>query len=51
VYADVLPLKVEYYLSDLGKSLLPVVQATKLWAEKNLCEIRKHQALYDNANQ
>ncbi|MEM9946491.1 MAG: helix-turn-helix domain-containing protein [Cyanobacteria bacterium P01_D01_bin.36] len=50
VYADVLPLKVEYHLSELGKSLLPIVQTTKLWAEKNLFEIRKSQSLYDDAN-
>lgn len=50
VYADVLPLKVEYHLSELGKSLLPIVQTTKLWAEKNLFEIRKNQALYDDAH-
>ncbi|MEO1396289.1 MAG: helix-turn-helix domain-containing protein [Cyanobacteria bacterium J06634_5] len=49
-YADVLPLKVEYHLSELGKSLLPIVQVTKLWAEKNLFEIIKNQNLYDDAN-
>ena len=49
-YADVLPLKVEYHLSELGKSLLPIIQVTKLWAEKNLFEIIKSQNLYDDAN-
>lgn len=34
VYADMLPLKVEYHLSELGESLLPIIQAARLWAEK-----------------
>ncbi|MEL6606284.1 MAG: helix-turn-helix domain-containing protein [Cyanobacteria bacterium J06614_10] len=50
MYADVLPLKVEYHLSELGQSLLPIVQTTKLWAEKNLFEITKNQTLYDDVN-
>lgn len=51
VYADMLPLKVEYHLSELGRSLLPVVQSTKRWAENNLHKISAHQTFYDNSSQ
>ncbi len=30
-----LPLKVEYYLTDLGTSLLPVIQSMNTWGEDN----------------
>ncbi|MEO1511302.1 MAG: helix-turn-helix domain-containing protein [Planctomycetota bacterium] len=33
------PLRVEYELSDLGLSVLPIVQAIKAWAEDHLQEI------------
>jgi DNA-binding HxlR family transcriptional regulator len=47
LYADILPIKSEYQLTDLGKSLLPIVQATKLWAEANLHQIEENRELYD----
>ncbi|MEO0537198.1 MAG: helix-turn-helix domain-containing protein [Cyanobacteria bacterium P01_A01_bin.123] len=47
LYADTLPLKVEYRLSELGKSVVPIVQAAKLWAEKNLHQIEKNRVIYD----
>ena len=50
LYTDVLPIKAEYKLTELGKSLLPVVQAAKLWAEENLHQIEDNQALYDSRN-
>lgn len=50
LYADMLPLKVEYRLTPLGESVLPIVQAAKLWAEENLHQIEKNQVLYDNNN-
>lgn len=50
LYADMLPLKVEYRLTPLGESVLPIVQAAKLWAEENLHQIEENQVLYDNNN-
>jgi DNA-binding HxlR family transcriptional regulator len=51
LYADTLPLKVEYQLTELGKSLLPIVQAAKSWAEENLCQIEENRLLYNKSNQ
>lgn len=51
LYADVLPIKVEYQLTELGKSLLPIAQAAKLWAEENLHQIEENRVLYDKSNQ
>jgi DNA-binding HxlR family transcriptional regulator len=51
LYADILPIKAEYRLTELGKSLLPIVQATKLWAEENLRQIEENRVLYDQRNQ
>lgn len=50
LYADTLPLKAEYRLTDLGRSLLPVVKTAKLWAEENLHQIKKSRVLYDEKN-
>ena len=50
LYTDVLPIKAEYQLTELGKSLLPVVQAAKLWAVENLHQIEENQGLYDSRN-
>lgn len=51
LYAETLPLKVEYRLSPLGESVLPVVQLAKSWAEENLRQIEKNRIAYDaNAN-
>ena len=49
LYADQLPLKVEYRLSELGRDLLPVVLAAKRWAESNLYRIEAHRTLYDKS--
>ena len=46
VYADELPLKVEYSLSDLGKSLVPVVLSAKAWAETNLRRVETSRLRY-----
>ncbi len=51
LYADVLPIKTEYRLTELGRSLLPIVQAAKLWAEENLHQIEENRVLYDKNNQ
>ncbi len=47
LYADKLPLKVEYQLTKLGISLLPVVQVAKLWAEEHLHEIEENRANWE----
>lgn len=51
LYADVLPIKTEYQLTELGESLLPIVQAAKLWAEENMHQIEENRALYGKNNQ
>ncbi|MEM9806577.1 MAG: helix-turn-helix domain-containing protein [Cyanobacteria bacterium P01_D01_bin.56] len=49
LYTDVLPIKTEYRLTKLGESLLPIVQATKLWAEENLHQIEENRVLHDKS--
>lgn len=49
LYTDVLPIKTEYQLTKLGESLLPIVQAAKLWAEGNLHQIEENRVLYDKS--
>jgi DNA-binding HxlR family transcriptional regulator len=51
LYTDILPIKAEYRLTELGRSLLPVVQAAKSWAEENLHEIEASRVLYNKSNQ
>jgi DNA-binding HxlR family transcriptional regulator len=51
LYTDILPIKAEYRLTELGKSLLPIVQAAKLWAEENLHSIEENRLFYDTSNQ
>lgn len=51
LYADTLPIKTEYRLTKLGKSLLPIVQAAKLWAEENLHQIEESRMWYDKGSQ
>lgn len=51
LYADTLPIKAEYRLTELGRSLLPVVQAAKSWSEENLHEIEANRVLYAQSNQ
>lgn len=51
LYADTLPVKVEYRLTELGKSLVPIVQAAKVWAEENLHQVKENRVLYDKSNQ
>ena len=47
VYADKLPLKVEYQLSPLGENLFPVIDQVKSWAETNLHEINKNRVAFE----
>jgi DNA-binding HxlR family transcriptional regulator len=41
------PVRVEYRLTPLGESLLPVVNAMKAWAEAHIEEIESSRASYD----
>lgn len=45
LYADTLPIKAEYRLTKLSKSLLPIVQAAKVWAKENLHQIEENRVL------
>ena len=50
VYSEALPLRVEYRLSELGQSLVPVVKMVTEWAEVNLHEIEDNRRRYEQAN-
>jgi DNA-binding HxlR family transcriptional regulator len=41
------PVRVEYALTPLGRSLLPVMRAIKDWAEEHMDEVRAARVTYD----
>jgi len=41
------PVRVDYALTPLGASLLPVVAAVKAWAEAHMPEVEEAQRVYD----
>ncbi|MEW2133334.1 helix-turn-helix domain-containing protein [Streptomyces sp. NPDC005435] len=41
------PVRVDYELTPLGRSLLPVMRAIKDWAEDHMTEVRAARAGYD----
>ena len=43
------PVRVDYRLTPLGDSMLPVVRAMKAWAEAHIEEIESARATYDGA--
>ncbi|WP_067814045.1 winged helix-turn-helix transcriptional regulator [Nocardia inohanensis] len=43
------PVRVDYELTPLGRSLLPVVQAIKAWAETHIEEVVSARTAYDAA--
>ncbi|MGV9680360.1 winged helix-turn-helix transcriptional regulator [Nocardia sp. NPDC003482] len=45
------PVRVDYSLTPLGRSLLPVVAAVKNWAEENMDVVRAAQRRYDSRTQ
>ncbi|GAA5155990.1 helix-turn-helix domain-containing protein [Pseudonocardia eucalypti] len=49
VVTPAVPVRVEYRLTPLGESLLPVVHAIKGWAEAHIDEIDNARADYDRA--
>ncbi|HTK23283.1 MAG TPA: helix-turn-helix domain-containing protein [Gaiella sp.] len=44
------PVRVDYQLTPLGKTILPVVAAIKQWSETHIDEIHVARAGYDQAN-
>lgn len=49
VYAQVPP-KVEYTLTDTGKSLIPLIYHLTEWAQKNMKKVMNHRADYEAAH-
>ncbi|MEU4679145.1 helix-turn-helix domain-containing protein [Micromonospora sp. NPDC023737] len=49
-YPEVPP-RVEYALTELGRSLLSTVLALAAWSADNHAEIRRHQTEYDRADE
>lgn len=47
VYA-VVPPKVEYSLTTLGKSLLPLIQQLTEWAQTNMKTVMAHRKVYED---
>ncbi|MEE1753100.1 winged helix-turn-helix transcriptional regulator [Streptomyces sp. SP18CS02] len=41
------PVRVEYALTPLGRSLLPVMRAIKVWAEEHMDEVHAARVAYD----
>lgn len=48
VYA-VVPPKVEYRLTEVGKSLLPLIQQLTEWAQTNMKKVMTHRKEYEEA--
>lgn len=48
VYAQVPP-KVEYTLTDSGRSLIPLIMQLTAWAQTNMKSVMKHRAEYENS--
>jgi DNA-binding HxlR family transcriptional regulator len=44
---DVMPLRVEYALTPMGQSLVPLACSLKAWAEQNLARIETGNRRYD----
>jgi DNA-binding HxlR family transcriptional regulator len=43
------PVRVDYEVTELGRTLLPVQRAIKAWAESHIDEVRAARAEYDTA--
>jgi DNA-binding HxlR family transcriptional regulator len=44
------PLRTDYELTELGRTLLPIVAAIKEWAEANIDEVERNRKRYDTAS-
>lgn len=49
VYA-VVPPKVEYRLTEVGKSLLPLIRQLTEWAQTNMKKVMNHRKEYETTN-
>lgn len=49
IYAQVPP-KVEYTLTETGKSLIPLIMQLTEWAQKNMKRIMAHREQYETSN-
>jgi DNA-binding HxlR family transcriptional regulator len=45
------PVRVDYELTSLGRSLLPVMAAVKHWAEEHIVDIHASRERYDSASE
>jgi DNA-binding HxlR family transcriptional regulator len=43
------PVRVDYQLTPLGRTLLPVVRAIKDWSETHISEVHAARVIYDHA--
>ena len=43
------PVRVDYQLTGLGATLLPVMRGIKSWAEDNFDEVERNRGRYDSA--
>ncbi len=48
IYA-VVPPKVEYRLTEVGKSLLPLIRQLTEWAQTNMKKVMNHRKEYENS--
>lgn len=48
IYAEVPP-KVEYSMTDTGKSLIPIIHQLTQWAQNNMKKVMEHRAHYQSA--
>lgn len=48
IYAEVPP-KVEYSMTDTGKSLIPIIHQLTQWAQNNMKKVMEHRARYQSA--
>jgi DNA-binding HxlR family transcriptional regulator len=44
------PVRVDYQLTGLGRSLLPVMSAVHTWAEQHMPEVNSAREVYDRAS-
>jgi DNA-binding HxlR family transcriptional regulator len=42
------PVRVDYQLTPLGRTLLPVVRAIKVWSETHIAEVHAARGAYDH---
>jgi DNA-binding HxlR family transcriptional regulator len=43
------PVRVDYELTDLGRTLVPVMRAVKAWAEEHIEAVEHARSRYDRA--